>query len=480
MIYPMYIGKEWYTGDTKEYRDVISPGTGEVIGQIPMGNAKDADKAVRAACKAAPVLEAMSPFERAELCVRVADAIANRKEELAKLLSMEHGKPYYTEGLGEVDGAVLAFREAAEQVKWMNDEIIPMHDKTKRAYTYRKPKGVYAVITPWNFPVALASIYYLAPGLAAGNAMVWSPATVTSAVASLFMKCIEDANLPEGAINLVLGRGSVVGDALVVHELVDAVAFTGSPETGLMIENHAGIKPTSMELGGNGPTIVYKDADLEFTADELLAGSFANAGQICTITERVLVDDSIADELVKIMLKKIGSFKLGDPFDRGTTMGPMNNLPTVEKVFAHIKDAVEKGAKVVTGGKIMDNAPTGHYFEPTIIDHVSPDSLINIEETFGPVIPLIRYKDESQIEDIVKKCRYNLAAAIFTTDIKRALKIGEQMKFGYTIINGRSCGWDTPVPAGGCGGGLSGHGRNGGKWSIEDMSELRTVILNLK
>lgn len=479
MVYKMYIGGEWHVGNTKEYKDVVSPGTGEVIGQIPMGNAEDVDKAVRAASKAAPILEDLSPFERAELCNRIADAIVKRREELAKLLCMEHGKPYYTEALGEVDVSALAFREAAEQIKWMNDEIIPMHDKSKRAFTYRKPKGVYAIITPWNFPIALASMYYLAPGLAAGNAMVWSPATYTSAAASLFMKCIEDASLPEGAINMVLGRGSVVGDALVVHELTDAVAFTGSPETGLLIERRAGIKPTSMELGGNGPTIVYKDADLELTADELLKGSFSNAGQICTITERVIIDNAIADDLVKIMLSKMDKYKVGDPFDINTTVGPMNNMPTVEKVFEHIKDAVSKGAKVITGGKIMDNAPTGHYMEPTIIDFVTPDTLINMEETFGPIVPLLRYKDEKEIDAIVNKCRYNLAAAIFTSDVKKALIMGEKMKFGYTQINSRSCAWDTPVPAGGCGGGLSGHGRNGGKWSIEDMSELRTVILNL-
>jgi len=389
MIYSMFIGNEWYQGKTKEFRDVVSPGTGETIGQIPMGNAEDVDKAVEAACLAAPTLEALSVFERAELCVRIADAIENRKEELAKILSMEHGKPYYTEGLGEVEGSILAFREAAEQIKWMNDEIIPMHDKTKRAYTYRKPKGVYAVITPWNFPLALPSIYYLAPGIAAGNSIVWSPATYTSAAASVFMKCFEDANLPKGTVNLVLGKGSVVGDALVVHPKVDAVTFTGSPETGMMIEGRAGIKPTAMELGGNGPTIVYKDADLDLTAEELLGGSFANAGQICTITERVLIDDSIADKLVEKMMAKIGEYILGDPFDKNTTMGPMNNQPTVDKVNQHIKDAVDKGAKIVVGGGVLDDAPTGLYFKPTIIDHVSPDSLINVEETFGPVIPFI-------------------------------------------------------------------------------------------
>ena len=479
MVYRMYIGGEWVVGDTKEYRDVVSPGTGEVIGQIPMGNEKDADLAVKAACKAAPVLEAMSVFERAALLNRIADSISKRKEDLARLLTMEHGKPYHTEGLGEIDGSVMAFREAAEQIKWMNDEIVPMHDKTKKAFVYRKPKGVFAIITPWNFPIALPSLYYLAPGLAAGNAMVWSPATFTSAAASMFMECIEDADLPKGAINMVLGRGSVVGDALVAHEATDAIGFTGSPETGLLIEHRAGIKPTSMELGGNGPTIVLKDADLELTAEELLAGSYANAGQICTITERVIIDNAIADDLIKVMLSKIGQYRVGDPFDMRTRMGPMNNLPTVEKVFAHLKDAVEKGADIVTGGKLMENAPTGHYFLPTIVDHVTPDSLINIDETFGPVIPFIRFKDEDEIDSIITKSRYNLGAALFTTDIKKALATAEKMRFGYTQINARSCGWDTPIPAGGCGGGLSGHGRNGGKWSIEDMSELRSVVLNM-
>jgi len=479
MIFPMYIGGKWYEGSTKDYRDVISPATGEIIGQIPMGNKEDADKALKEAKKAAPILEDMSVFERAELCNRVSDAIAKRREELAKLLCREHGKPYYTEAIGEVEWCILSFREAAEQIKWMNDEIIPLHDKNKRAFVYRKPLGVYVAITPWNYPIGLASPYYLAPGLAAGNAIVWSPATSTSAVSSLFMKCFEDADLPKGAINLLIGRGSVVGDACVVHPLTDAIGFTGSAETGDIIESRAKVKNTSMELGGNGPTIVFKDADLEQAAEEIMLGSYTNSGQICTSTERVIIDNAIADKLIKIMMSKIQKYCLGDPFDRNTTMGPMHDKGTVQKVLDHIKDAVERGAKIITGGKLKNDAPTKMYVEPTIIDHVSPDALMNIDETFGPVIPLIRYKSENEIDGITNMSRYNLAASIFTTDIRRALIMGEKMKFGYTQINSRSSAWETPIPAGGCGAGLSGHGRNGGKWSIEDMSELRTVILNL-
>lgn len=476
----MYIDGEWYEGNKKEYKDVVSPATGEIIGKIPMGNAEDADKAIMAAKKAAPVLENMSVFERAELCYRIADAISKRKVELAELLCREHGKPYHTEAISEVEGCIIAFREAAEQIKWMNDEIIPLHNKNKRAFVYRKPLGVYIAITPWNYPISLASNYYLAPGLAAGNAIVWSPATSTSATSSLFMKCFEEADLPRGCINLLIGRGSVAGDACVVHDYADAIGFTGSCETGNIIESRAKARKTSMELGGNGPTIVFKDADLEQAAEEIMLGSFANAGQICTSTERVIIDDAIADEFIKVMMSKIGKYRLGDPFDKNTTMGPMHDKGTVQKVLEHINDAVSKGAKIITGGKLKENVPTGMYVEPTILDHVSLDALVNIDETFGPVIPLIRYKSEDKIDEIINMSRYNLAASIFTKDIKRALIMGEKMKFGYTQINSRSSDWETPIPAGGCGIGLSGHGRNGGKWSIDDMSELRTVVLNLE
>lgn len=478
MIYPMYIANKWYEGDGN-FKDVINPATGQVIGKIPMGDAKDVDRAVNAAKNAAAHLAKMTVFERAEMLVKIADMIVKRKEELAKLLTLEHGKPY-KEALDEVDGCILTFRESAEQIKWMDSRIINLREANKRCFVFDRPKGIFGVITPWNYPIGTASMYYLAPGLAAGCPIVWNPATSTAAIASAFMKCFEDAQLPEGYVSLVIGEGSVVGDALSVHPLIAGIGFTGSTKTGNIICSRAKAKHTQMELGGNGPSIVLRDADLELTAEKLMSGSFTNAGQICTSTERVAVDNSIADKLIEIILSKIDDYVLGDPFDANTTMGPMHSLETVNTVHAHIKDAVGKGANILAGGTRQKDSPTENYFLPTVIDNISLDSLINKEETFGPVLSLIRFENESEIPEIVSASPYRLFASIFTKDIDKALVMADQYNFGAIHINEASNAWDTMVPAGGGGGSASGHGRSGGKYSIKDFSETRVVLINLQ
>lgn len=477
MLFPMYIDGRWYEGGSQT-RDVISPGTGEVLGQIPMGTADDIDRAVKAAKRVEKDLAGMTVFERADMLVRISEAILARKDELAKLLTMEHGKPI-GEARGEVGGSANAFREVSEQIKWMDSTIIPVREGNKRCLVFRKPLGVFGIITPWNFPVGTASMYYLAAGLAAGCPMVWNPATSTAAVASAFMKCFEDADIPAGFVSMVIGSGNVCGDALSVHPLVAGIGFTGSTEVGNIICSRAKAKHTQMELGGNGPSIVLKDADLELAAEKLMRGSFTNAGQICTSTERVLVDNRVADKLVEIMLSKLGDYVLGDPMDPKTTMGPMHSMVTVQIVYDHIDDAVKKGAKLLTGGK-KDGYPTGHYVPPTILDHVTPDAIINVEETFGPVLPLIRFQDESEIPALVDCSPYRLFGAIFTRDLDKALTMAEQYNFGSLHVNDGSNCWDTMMPAGGGGGSASGHGRSGGKYSIEDFSELRVVLLNLQ
>lgn len=451
-----------------------------MLGRIPLGTPEDADAALQAAKKAAPALAAMTVFERAEICYRIANKIDENQEELAKLLTAEHGKPYHSEALGEVAACALAFRDAAEQIKWMDGKVVALRDKDARCLVTRRPKGIFAVITPWNFPLGTACQYYLAAGIAVGDPMVWNPATTTAAVASALMKCFEGVGLPAGAVNLVIGKGSVVGDALSAHPLTAGIGFTGSTVTGNIICERAKCKHTSMELGGDGPCIVLKDADLDVAAQGLMNGSFLNAGQVCTSTERVLVDDAIADALVAKILEKMQTqYQLGDPFDEKTTMGPMHLESQIEIVESHIKQAVEKGAKVVAGGKRREGMPTDRYFEPTVVDHVPVDCMLHTDETFGPVLPLVRFKDESEIPGLVDMSGYRLFCAIFTKDVNKALRMAEQYNFGATNINGASNYWDPTIPAGGGGGSQSGHGRSGGKYSIEDMSEERAVVIHL-
>lgn len=478
MIFEHYIDGKWARGKGG-LKDVISPGTGEVLGQLSMGEAEDVDVAVRAARRELPNLEKMTVFERAEMLVRIGSAVRAKKDELAELLTKEHGKPI-GEAMGEVLGSANTYIEVSEQIKWMDSKIIPVREGNKLCLSMMKPIGVFGIITPWNYPVGTATMYYLAAGLAAGCTMVWNPATSTAAIASKFMECFDDAGVPAGFVSLVIGSGGVVGDALSVHPDISGIGFTGSTEVGNIICSRAKAKHTQMELGGNGPSIVLKDADLQLTAEKLMRGSFTNAGQICTSTERVLVDESVADELVDIMKGKLKDYVLGDPLDKNTTMGPMHPMAQVEIVHEHVKDALEKGATLIAGGKRQPGSPTAHYVEPTILDHVSRDALVNTDETFGPVLPLIRFKDEAELPEMVADSPFRLFGAIFTKDIDKAIVMASSYNFGSMHINEGSNCWDTMMPAGGGGGSASGFGRSGGKYSIKDFSEERVILLNLQ
>ena len=476
MLFPMYIDGQWV--DCEKKRQVMNPATGQAIGEVPMGGAAEVERAILAADRETVRMEEMTVFERAALCVRIADAIEARKEEIAKILSMEHGKPYHTEALGEVGACIGSFREAAEQIKWMTSEVIQVREKDTRVFGYRKPRGVYVVVSPWNFPLGNPTIYYLAPGLAAGNTIVWLPPMSSAAVASVYMKCFEDAAVPPGVINLVIGNAPEAKTPACAHPKTAAIAFTGSTKIGHEIMAVAKAKPALMELGGNGPVVVFPDADLERAAQGIMTGAFSNAGQICTSTERVLVHDSVADELVKVMLSKIDRVKLGDPMDPSTTMGPVHEKSVVKTFLSQVEEAVSKGAKVLHGGGVAPGFPTEHFLQPTIIDHVPVDAMLNTDETFAPIIPLIRYSDVKELPDLVNMSPYGLAMAVYSRDVEKAMRFAEKMKFGHVNINNASSYWDWTFPAGGTGGKDSGYGRCGGKWSIEEMSELRHLTVS--
>ncbi|QQK76660.1 aldehyde dehydrogenase [Salicibibacter cibarius] len=466
-------------GNGNEHQ-IKSPGSGELLGKIKYGDANDVNEAVQAASHATKEFSTLSIFERTEILVNIAGKIQEKRMSIAELLSKEHGKPLYTEALGEVDSCITSFRDAASQMNSITDEIIPLRDSTKRAFAYRKPRGVYAVITPWNFPIGNACTYYIAPGLAAGNTIVWTPAPSCPNTAQALMECVIEAGMPEGALNLVIGEGPVVGDTAVTHELTNAIGFTGSTKTGEIIAQRSGIKPCLLELGGNGPSIVMQDANINQAAKAIAAGSFVNAGQVCTSTERVLVHDSVADELIESLQGEIKSIVLGDPLDKNTTMGPVHNDDTVKKIMTHIRDAVDKGARLVTGGSIDDQFPTSLYVKPTLIDRVSKSALINTEETFGPVIGLVRYKTEFELDEIINSSPYRLSGSIFSEDIRHSMLLAEKLNFGFININEASNYWEPQVPAGGASGSPSGYDRSGGKASIENMSETQTIVVNMQ
>jgi len=464
----------------QQAREVISPATGETLGRIALGTAEDVAAAVAAARGAARELAALSPFERADLCDAVADAVDARADALARLLALEHGKPLEAEARGEVAGFSLAFRDAAQQVRWLTGEVVPARDETKRVLVQRRPLGVYGVISPWNFPLGVPSLYYLGPGLAAGNAMVWTPAPSTSLVALAVLEAITDAGvLPDGTIRLVTGDGAVVGDALARHPDVDGIGFTGSTATGEHVARAAAGKPQLLELGGNGPVIVLEDADLELAAASIASSSFANAGQVCTATGRVLAHASVAAELAERLAEHAGALVVGLPLDAATTMGPVHQAPLADRIVGQLEAAVAGGATVVAGGRRRADLPTPNFLEPTVVDHVPADAALHVEETFGPVAPIVRFETAGELRELVAASRFGLFGAVYSRDVARAIRLAEALPAGTVNVNGPSNYWEPHLPAGGAAGRASGTGRAGGRWSIEAMSEPHTVTVTL-
>lgn len=474
----LYIGGRWAAAAAGKTFAATSPATGATIGQLAEGDASDADRAVRAANDARRALAAMSVWERARMCLRIADAILARKDELARVLTLDQGKPLHAEAIGEVEHAAGSFRNCAEQIKWLETAVMPVEAPTKRVFSIRQPRGVYAIVTPWNFPYMIPA-EYLAPGLAAGNAIVWVPAPTTSLCAVALMRALEDADLPPGAVNLVTGPGPVVGDAIVAHPGTHGVGFTGSPPTGEHIARRAAGKPCLLELGGNGPTIILDDADVDAAAAAAALGSFFNAGQVCSATERILVRPEVHDAVIERLAAQARAVTLGDPLAEGTTMGPLNNEPTAAKTDRHVADAVERGATIVVGGGRADGHPTPLYYRPTVLDGVTPAMAAHREETFGPIAKVMTVKDDDEALRVADDGDLGLVSAVFTKDLARAFKFAEGLRTGIVVVNDFTDYWELHLPFGGASGKRSGIGRIGGKHAIMEMTDLKTIVLEV-
>src|SRR3954449_11019979 len=383
-----FVGGEWIASTSDSARPIVSPVTGETLAEAPNASPEDVDRAVAAARKAQPQWAALSAWDRAAVCHAIADLIDERREDFARELSLEQGKPYAAEALGDIEETAENFRIAAEDVKRMETAIVPSQDVRKRILTFRKPNGVYAAITPWNFPT-LIPVELIAPGIAAGNTIVMKPSEWTPIAMANFVQIMADAGLPDGVVNVVYGGGEA-GERLVTHPGVDCIGFVGSHATADKIVRAAGLKRSLIEASGNGPVIVCEDADLERAAQGAVFGGFFCAGQVCCATERVLVHEAVHDAFLDQVLKTAADWQLGDPFDDAPLVGPMNNEPTASKMDRHLEDALDKGANVVLGGSRAGGRPTDLYYEPTVVTDVAVDTLINREETFGPIVPLIR------------------------------------------------------------------------------------------
>jgi acyl-CoA reductase-like NAD-dependent aldehyde dehydrogenase len=476
------IGGVWSNANSGNTFEVRSPVSGEILAKVPKCDSTDVDKAVEAARRTRDKFKSMPVFKRAELLRRCERLVLDRKETIAKVLTMEQGKPYFKEAIPEVEETAENLRLLAEDVIRLESPLFPVADPNKRGITIREGIGVQAIITPWNFPTVIPS-EYIGPALAAGNPVIMKPASTTPLSAILMVHCIQDAldelDFPKGVFSLITGPGSSVGSYLVAHPNVDLIGFTGETVTGEAISNKAGLKRTILELGGNGPQIVCADANLKEAARAAAYGCFYNAGQVCVATERILVERSVHDEFLNLFMEEVANWKPGDPLKEGASMGPLNNEPTAAKVETHLKDALKKGATILCGGKRESGWPTDLYFPPTVIDGVTRDMLLNTDETFGPVAPIIVFDNDEEAVEIANETGYGLQMAVFSSSIRKLFYYAEKLRSGNIVFNDTTCWWETTNPFGGGGGTKSGHGTLGGHWAIEDATYLKTIVVDI-
>ncbi len=451
---------------------VTSPATGEELGEVAISTPAEIDAAVRAARDAQPLLEELTMHERAALLHRAADIVEERLDELARELALEQGKPLRTEAVEEIEETAGNLRMAAEDVKRMDTAVIPAERRGKMVFTFRKPNGVFAMITPWNFPMMIPS-ELIAPALATGNSVILKPSELTPLSGRRLVEILEEAGLPEGAIGIVQG-GREAGEALVTHAGVDAIGFVGSHGTGEAIVRAAGMKRTLIEASGNGPQIVLADADLAAAAAAAVEGAAYLAGQVCVATERVLVEERAHGEFVELVLARAGEVVLGHPLEEATTMGPLNNEPVAAKMDRHLADAGAHGARVLAGGRRADGFPTDLYYEMTVVDGVTPATLLFREESFGPVLPITTFRSDDEAIALANDSHLGLQAAVFTSSLRRAFRFVNEIRAGNIQVNETTGYWEGRPPFGGAAGTKTGWGRI----QLEDFTDLRTATID--
>lgn len=453
----------WYGSSDQKTIDVTNPFSGEVIGSIPSLTKQDVEDAVAASHEAQAKWAAMTPQERAVILHKWADLIDANKEDLARIMTAEQGKPL-TESRGEIGYANSFIRWFAEEGKRVYGDVIPATKHELRYVILKQPVGVCAAITPWNFPSAMIT-RKAAPALAAGCTMIVKPATETPFSALALAKLAEEAGIPSGVLQIVTGKSSVLGEVLTKDERIHKLSFTGSTEVGriLMEQCASTVKKLSMELGGNAPFIVFDDADLEKAAEGLIASKYRNAGQTCVCANRVYVQENIKDKFMDIFVKKVQAMKVGDGMVDGTDVGPMINKDAIDKVQALLKDALDKGATLVTGG---DKNPASELsFNPTVITDISSDMDIAHQEIFGPIAPVFTFTDEKDVIRQANDTIYGLAAYFYSKDLARSWRVTEGLEYGMVAHNTGLLSTEV-APFGGVK--QSGFGREGSKYGIEE------------
>lgn len=454
--------------------EVKNPYNGDVVDTVPIAHLQDVDLAIESAVKAKKAIAEMSAFKVSNKLYEVYEKLKENKKELAKLLTLEVGKPI-KESLVELDRSIETLKLSAEEAKRIYGETVPLdagiNGKGFFAFTQKVPLGVVGAITPFNYPLNL-SIHKLAPAIAAKNTVVIKPPLDAPLTIMKFAELVDEV-FPAGVINTVSGYGTEVGDALVTSPDVDKISFTGSVATGLSIANRAGMKKVTLELGGNDPLVVLDDANVDEAVLGVMRGAYLNAGQVCMGVKRVIVDNSIADEFAEKLVKQTSKLKIGNPLDESTDVGPLIHESAAIMVEEAVNNAIKDGAEVLCGAR-----RDGTFYKPTVLDNVTSDMDLVVNETFGPIAPIIRVNSVDEAIKEANNTDYGLNAGVYTESFRNGLRCANEIEVGTVFINKQPTFRTDNMPFGGFKN--SGTGKEGIKYAVEEMTKSKLIGLNLR
>ncbi|WHY33901.1 aldehyde dehydrogenase family protein [Cytobacillus firmus] len=465
----LFIDGKWIQSENTH--KVYNKYTGELFSEIGIADEKLVDQAVEAAVYAHKKTT-FTPDYRYKVLMRAAELLLSHVEEFAQIIAKEGGKPI-TDARAEVNRSASTFQIAADETKKLVGEIIPNYNVQGRfLYTVKKPVGVVAAITPFNFPLNLVA-HKVAPALAAGNPVILKPASDTATIAIKLCELLEKAGVPRGYLQCVVGSGGTVGEQLLKDERIAHYTFTGSPGVGKHIQKTIGLRKATLELGSNSATIVHSDADINKAAAKLAKMSFAHAGQICISVQRIFVQKSVKERFLEKFLQEVSYLKVGDPLDPNTNVGPMINVREAERIEQWVKEAEEDGAVILTGGK-----REGSIFYPTVVTNVRKGMKVSDEEVFAPVVTVSDYETIEEAIELVNDSKYGLQAGIYTSDLSLSYKIPYMLEVGGVVINDTCCFRTDQMPYGGVK--ESGNGKEGPAYAIQELVETVTVVVNLE
>lgn len=473
----MYINGEWLITD--QVLEVKNPANGHLVDKVYLVEKKETQRAIEAAKNAFPSWSGLTGEQRGAYLHKVVEKLEEKKEHLAKTITKEMGKTIHN-ARNEVGSTIAFFKWYAEESRRVYGDLIPASAPNKRISVLKQPIGVVGAITPWNFPLSM-SARKLGPALAVGCTVVIRPSRESPLSTVELFKIFDEVGLPKGVVNLVIGNSTdIVGELMSSHD-VRKISFTGSTEVGkkLIRQSAETVKRVSMELGGHAPFIVFEDADIDLAIEGTVISKFSSNGQQCVCSNRIYVHDSIYDTFAKCFADKVSSLVIGDGLDENIQIGPLVNQDAVNKSHEHVTDAINKGAKILCGGKTLtkNEYKNGYFYSPTVLSDVNEEMKITHEETFGPVAPLIRFSDENDVIQKANNTEFGLASYVYTNDLSRAHRVSEKLEYGMVGVNDPAP-FAVQAPFGGVK--ESGIGREGGKYGLEDYLETKLISVAIR